>query len=80
MNNETLLNEITKIFGDILDVPNLVLTHDTAALDIEEWDSITHIQLIVAIEKRFNIKFLAAEIQSAKNVGDIVSAIQLKIG
>jgi acyl carrier protein len=70
MNNETLLNEITKIFGDILDVPNLVLTHDTTALDIEEWDSIT----------RFNIKFLAAEIQSAKNVGDIVSAIQLKIG
>ncbi len=78
MNSEILLQELNLIFRDVLDQDSISLTLATTALDIEEWDSISHIQIIVAIEKRFKIKFTAAEIQSFKNVGDIIQAIQSK--
>ncbi len=80
ISSESILQELKLIFEDTLDVQNITLTHATTALDIEEWDSISHIQLIVAIEKKFKIKFNAVEIQSFKNVGDMVSAIQSKLG
>jgi acyl carrier protein len=78
MNSEALLQELNSIFTDILDNKSISLNLSTTALDIEEWDSISHIQLIVAIEKKFKIKFTASEIQSFKNVGDMIQAIQSK--
>ncbi len=78
MNSEALLQELNSIFRDVLDNDNISLNQATTALDIEEWDSISHIQLIVAIEKKFKLKFTASEIQSFKNVGDMIRAIQSK--
>ncbi|HAM98976.1 MAG TPA: acyl carrier protein [Marinilabiliales bacterium] len=75
MNQQTLLSELSEIFNEVLDKEGIVLKPDTHAGDIEEWDSLTHIQLIVAIEKHYKIRFTSLEIQHWKNVGDICQSI-----
>jgi acyl carrier protein len=78
MEKETILSEVQAIFRDILDEEDILLTEETTANDVEGWDSLTHIQLIVAIEKHFKIKFTSKEILSWKNVGEMVSCIKEK--
>ena len=72
------MQEVTDVFRDVLDNESLTLNRNTTALDVEEWDSITHIQIIVALEKKYKIKFTAAEIQSFKNVGELVDTVERK--
>lgn len=74
-----LLIEIQEIFRDVLELPDLVITRDTAAVDIEEWDSLNHIYLVVAIEKKFKIKFITSDIQRWKNVGDMLDNLTSKL-
>ena len=62
-----------------MDNEDIQLTDTTTAADVEEWDSITHIQLIVAVEKFFKIKFNAAEIRTFKNVGELTGTIKSKL-
>ena len=76
---EKLLNEVENIFRDILDEESLNLTCETTANDVEGWDSLTHIQLIVAIEKQFKVKFSSKEILSWKNVGELLDSLQDKV-
>lgn len=78
MTKEERIADLQDIFRDVMDNDSIIITPETTALDIEEWDSISHIQLIVAIEKKYKIKFTAAEIQSFKNVGDLLTALQQK--
>lgn len=78
MQRNQLLEQINKIFIDILDNDQIVLSEQTVADDIAEWDSLTHIQLVVAIEKSFSIRFTSKEIQSWKNVGEMINCIQSK--
>ena len=80
MEKMEILNQVQEIFCDVLDNEKIVLTNETSANDIEEWDSLTHIQLIVAIEKYFKIKFTSKEILSWKNVGEMIDAIASKLG
>ena len=68
-----------EIFTDIMDLKDIKLNDETSADDIEEWDSLSHIQIIVAIEKAFGIKFSSQEMITWKNVGDMVDCIQNKI-
>lgn len=75
MTQEDILSKVQNIFRDVLDEENISLTSQTTANDIEEWDSLTHIQLVVAIEKSFKIKFTSKEILSWKNVGEMVETI-----
>ncbi len=79
MNTDEILNECTKIFVDQLDNDSITLKRETTAADVEEWDSLSHIQLIVAIEKHFKIRFTTAEIQGFKNVGDMCDTIEKKL-
>ena len=76
MNN--ILNDLQVIFRDLFDEDDLELTNETSANDIDDWDSITHIQLLVLIEKQFNVTFTSSEIHNFKNVGDIVECIEKK--
>lgn len=78
MEKNEILAKVQDIFQDVLDNEDIELTYETTAEDIEEWDSLSHIQLIVAIEKRFKIKFTSREILSWKNVGEMIDCIATK--
>ena len=78
MERNEILSRIQDIFRDVLDNEEIELTDATVADDIEEWDSLSHIQFIVAIEKDFQIKFSSKEILSWKNIGELVDCIQSK--
>lgn len=78
MEKNQILEEVQKIFREVLDNEELVLVNETTADDIEEWDSLTHIQLIVSIEKHFKIKFTSKEILSWQNIGEMVDCIATK--
>ncbi len=79
MQNEALLEQVQEIFRDVLDDEEIVLQETSTAEDVEGWDSLTHIQLIVAIEKHFKIKFTSKEILSWKNVGELVDCLASKL-
>lgn len=73
-----IYKKLNEIFCDVLDLDEIELTDETTANDIEEWDSLAQIQLVVAIEKAFGLKFNSQEIVNWKNVGDMVMSIQNK--
>ncbi len=79
MTNEEILSNITVFIHDVLEVPTLKVTPETSAADVDEWDSMTHIQLISAIEKNYKIRFALGELQTLNNVGDMVNLIQKKL-
>ena len=79
MEKNEILNELKKIFIDVLDNKEVVLNELTTANDIEEWDSLTHIQLVVSIEKLFKIRFTSKEIQNWNNVGEMIESIYLRL-
>ncbi|WP_428069184.1 acyl carrier protein [Chryseobacterium gambrini] len=75
MDRNYILTKLTPIFREQLDNEEIELNDETTASDIEEWDSLSHIQLIVAIEKAFGIRFTSSEIQSWNNVGEMIDSI-----
>jgi len=79
MEKNEILKRVNETFIDILDEPELVLTETTNAAQVEGWDSLSHIQLVVAIEKGFKLKFTSREIQSWNNIGDMVDCINMKL-
>ncbi len=79
MTNEEILTTVGNIIRDVLEVPGLQVTSDTSAADVDEWDSMTHIQLITAIEAQYKLRFALGELQALKNVGDMVALIQKKL-
>jgi acyl carrier protein len=76
---QDLIKQLNEIFIDVLDNNAISLTETTTAADIAEWDSLNHIQLVVAIEKHFQIRFKASEIQTWKNIGDMRRSIESKL-
>jgi acyl carrier protein len=76
--NDNLWNDLTMIFRESLDNESLTLTEATTAKDVEGWDSITHVLIMVAVEKKFRVKFTAGEIQQLKNVGELAGLIRGK--
>jgi acyl carrier protein len=72
------IDAIRDLMEDVFDVDGLEIAPETTAEDIEEWDSLSHIRLIVAVERRFKIKFKNAEIEALRNVGDLAAAIDAK--
>jgi len=78
MEQAQILQQINNVFIDILENDDIKLTRATTAKDIDEWDSLNHIQLVVAIEKKFKVKFTTGEIYKWNNVGDMVDSILAK--
>lgn len=77
-----ILDLISKIVVDVLDEEDLVVTRDTTADDAEDWDSLAQIQMILAIEKEFGIKFSLQEIHQLNqvdNVGNMVNLVSQKL-
>lgn len=75
-NNNDRLN---KIFARVFDNPNLIIAPHMTANDVEGWDSMSHLNLIVSIEKEFNIKITGAEVMRLKNAGDLIDLVNQKM-
>ncbi len=75
MTREDIFARLTDIFRNVFDDDEIVLTDSTTADDIEDWDSLEQINLLVAIEKRFNIKFQLADVSHLENVGAMVDLV-----
>ena len=76
--NEEYFSKVQDIFIDVFDDEELRITSSTNSEDIEEWDSLNHINLVLNIEKNFNIRFKIGEIQALKNVGELIELLEEK--
>ena len=79
MQTADIYAQLTTIFHDLFDDDTIVLTPELTAADVPEWDSFNHINLIVAIEQRFKIKFQTAELEQLNTVGHLAELIQSKL-
>jgi acyl carrier protein len=69
---------LTRIFQDVFDDDSIVLRPDLTAADVLGWDSLTHIRLVLTIEREFGIRFTVTEVGGLKNVGELVELIEAK--
>lgn len=72
------IDELTSVFHKVFEDETIILTPETTANDVEGWDSLSHIILILSIENQFKIKFSQKEILLLKNVGDLLNIIENK--
>ena len=79
MERESVYAKLNEVFRDVFDDDSIVVCDTTTADDIEDWDSLEHINLVVAVEKKFGIKFNMGEVAALKNVGEMVDLIAAKI-
>ncbi|MDB5945280.1 MAG: acyl carrier protein [Ramlibacter sp.] len=75
MTEPEVLQALTEVFRDVFDNDDIVLTPQTTARDVEGWDSQAHVNLIVAAEVRFGVRFRTAELESLHDVGQFVQLI-----
>jgi acyl carrier protein len=80
MDKQTIFDAVQAIFRDNFDDEELVITRDTCADDIEDWDSLEQINLLTAIEKKFSLKFKLEDVRGLKNVGDLLDLIERMAG
>ena len=73
------LARLQPIFRDIFDRNDLTITRESSAANVDGWDSLTHINLISAIEQEFHIRFALGELETLKNVGDMIDLMHRKI-
>lgn len=75
----TTIEQLTPIFREVFDDNDIVLNRQTTADDIDAWDSLSHMNLIVAVEMKFKVKFALGELQSLKNVGELADLVDKKL-
>ena len=79
MQFENTLTIVQNICRKVFNDSSLIITDQTSATEIANWDSLNHVVLIMEIEKVFNIKFALGELQDLKNVGSLVEIIDKKV-
>ena len=79
MTHEEILEIVRRIFRDVFDDEDLEVNDSTNSSDIEDWDSLEHITLVVSMEKEFNLKFDLKEVNELANVGEMVDLIASKL-
>ena len=75
MTRETIYEKLNEVFQDVFDDESIIVNAETTADDIEDWDSLEHINLVSAVEKTFGVKFTMAQVVGMKNVGEMVDII-----
>ena len=75
MTREEIFDGVNEVFRDVFDDEDITVNETTTSNDIEDWDSLEHINLIVAIEKKFGMKFTMGEVTTMKDVGEMVDII-----
>ena len=79
MTHEEIMENVQRIFRDVFDDESLIITDTTNSSDIEDWDSLEHIALVVSMEKEFDLKFDLKEVNELANVGEMVDLIASKL-
>ena len=79
MTDAEIDNTLTEVFRQVLEDPSIELNPSTTAEDVDGWDSMNHIFIVVELEKKFGIKFQAAEMEELKNVGELKALIEHKL-
>ena len=79
MTRNDIFKNLNEVFCDVFDDDNIKINDNTTSKDIEDWDSLEHINLIVAVEKKFGMKFNMGEVTTMKNVGAMVDIIENRI-
>lgn len=80
MSREEVFVTLNEVFRDVFDDEEITVTDKTTADDIEEWDSLEHINLLAAVEQAFGIKFNMGQVVSMKNVGEMADIIIARLG
>jgi acyl carrier protein len=78
LTTEQIEDTLTKIFQDVFDEDGIVIRPDLSAQDIPAWDSLTHIRLLLTVEREFHIKFSITEVGELKNIGELMELIRAK--
>lgn len=78
MESTEIYDRLTKVFREVFDDDEIVARPDLTASDVEEWDSLKHVRLILSVENAFKICFSASEVSNLKNVADLAKVIQSK--
>ena len=78
MESNEIYRHLTSVFHEVFDDEDIIARPELTASDVEEWDSLMHIRLILSVERAFQIRFSASEISDLKNVGELATLIQLK--
>ena len=76
MDQQQIYARLADIFEDVFDEDSITITPELSAKDVDGWDSLTHIRLVLTVEKAFKIKFSTSEVGKLQNVGDLVKLIQ----
>jgi acyl carrier protein len=71
--------EVQEIFRAVLDQPDLVLTRESSASTVDNWDSLAHVDIITAVQSRFKVRFALSDLDRMKNVGDLIDLTQKKL-
>lgn len=79
MDDSQILTQVREIIADVLDQPDLQVSTATTATDVAGWDSFNHINIVVAVERRFGIKVNTAEVEDLRNVGELVALVGRKL-
>ena len=79
MESQEIFSRLQPIFRDIFDDPSISVERTSSADTIEGWDSMAHLNLIMSVEEEFGVKFALGELQSLKNVGEMVDLMQAKL-
>jgi len=79
LNENGIQEGLTGIFQDIFDDDTLVLCRDLTAKQVQGWDSLTHVRLLLTVERKFGVRFSAAEAGQLSNVGDLLDLLQAKL-
>jgi acyl carrier protein len=70
-----MIADIQRVFRDVFDDDSLVIGPETTAADVEQWDSLMHVTLMVNVERTFGIRFTSSEVSELKNVGELVELV-----
>jgi acyl carrier protein len=79
MDKSAIISTLTDVVRKVLDDPSIIITPETKAEDVENWDSLNHVFIVVEVEQRFGIKFQAAEMEELKNVGELTDLIARRL-
>jgi acyl carrier protein len=80
METNEIVARLTPIFRDVFDDDALVVSEEMTAADVPTWDSLSNINMIIAVEKAFSVKFSIKDVRALKNVGELLALIKKKAG